>query len=117
MRARCRSRGQLAALIVGHSTGSLTDGGAWRRFRAARSRTCYRRSVAGPNDVERDTGFEPATFGLGRLPGTLPPTILPSQSRHLAVPSRPKTLHVVALEVGLEVGSFSVSAGSAGPAA
>jgi hypothetical protein len=56
--------------------------------------------------LERDTGFEPATFRLGTLLSTLPLPTPPAHSSHLCVSGRPKTSRVVALEVGFEVGSF-----------
>ena len=55
------------------------------------------------------SGIPASTFSLGRLPARQSSTTLPGHSAHLAVSWRPTTSHVVAPEVGLEVGSFSSS--------
>jgi hypothetical protein len=81
-----------------------------RTFTTAGSATAAR--WLGPNDVERDKGFEPSTSSLGTLLTPLPPPTLPSHSSHLSVSGRPKASRVVALEVGFEVGSFSAFARS-----
>jgi hypothetical protein len=71
----------------------------------------------GPGDVERDTRFQLATFNLETLLRPQRPTTLPSHSSHLSVPRRPKTLHIVTLEVGFEVGHFRVRCPAPDPAA